>query len=123
MLLTPESEGEIIYHLSIISQIPEGWKLNIFDSLSFSPPSPFTSIMRKYHGEGRNSLIYYLTILIDRSEKILSSGTYSPFFKEALKRSCNGINSLCITYEEDIATVTRLRMLMNRIGSIVDSES
>ena len=121
MLLTPESEGEILYHLSIISQIPEGWKLNIFDSLSFSPPSAYSSIMRRINNEGRNSLVYYLTIILDRSEKIVTGSNTSPYFIEALKSACNGINALCVTYEDDIATVTRLRMLINRIGSLVSA--
>jgi hypothetical protein len=125
---------DLLLNLRILSKVPIGGRLNSSgDTMSISS-SRISSLYRRFVGENRTGNIKSIEIIIDSVLYTVKEIFNSKFYDEenykleylkrkdkilkyyqAMGRAIDGIKNLKDTYQNDIPTVSRLDIIVDRV--------
>lgn len=111
----------LLIHLSFISQIIPGYKINVKSNSIVEAESSFGSIFRYMYGESRKETITYIGDIITKVIEIAPKEDHNTqiCLIDALRKSIEGINNLKATYENDIYYLAKLSSEILRIEHFI----
>lgn len=112
---------DIITHLTFISYIGPGYKINVKSNTVVEAESSHGSILRYITGESRKHTLNYVNDIITKAIDLGSKEDENSRMSivEAMRKCIEGINNLMTTYEKDKYIVAKLTSEILRIEHFI----
>ena len=109
----------ILLKLNIISQLKENDKLVVNNNDFKIDNNNFQFVKRWYYSENRENTLNKLNEIIDITFKFIENNHINKILQRilfSLKSCINGINSLKLTYKNDVNIITKIDLLIENIN-------
>ena len=114
----PMSLRELLAKLHFLSQINRGNKANLSDMSIIDANSWFGSFLRSWKGESRKTTLNAIEKIIAETIdalRLYKNDEYYPLLLKRLSQSRAGIEKMQDTYNEDLHTLSRIRVILDEI--------
>lgn len=119
-----EFVDQILTSLKIIAMIKEGQKVCVRNghlALEAQSTGIVISFKRWLHGDNRSTTICYIKNIVNNALSVIKNHK-DPYsvdkIKTALEDAMNGVSSLIVTYDDDVAITATLHVLKDRVKHI-----